>query len=89
MLTALGNETGELVQVVAVALGIGVVVERSVLIFTLIKLAGAAYLIVLGLRAVRDRRSLARMLDAAAAPPAVPDASSAKGSWSGCPTRRR
>jgi threonine/homoserine/homoserine lactone efflux protein len=68
VLTALGNEAGELVQVIAVALGIGVIVERSVLVFTIVKLAGAAYLIVLGLRAVRDRRSLALILDAAAEP---------------------
>jgi threonine/homoserine/homoserine lactone efflux protein len=68
VMTALGNEAGEFVQVIAVAFGIGVVVERSVLIFTIIKLAGAAYLIFLGVRTVRDRRSLARILDAAAAP---------------------
>jgi threonine/homoserine/homoserine lactone efflux protein len=68
VITALGNEAGEYVQVVAVAVGIGVVVERSVVVFTAIKLAGAAYLIFLGVRTFRDRRSLARVLDTAAAP---------------------
>jgi threonine/homoserine/homoserine lactone efflux protein len=68
VITAAGNEAGELVQAAAVALGIGVVVERSVLVFTAIKLAGAAYLIVLGVRAIRDRHLLARVLDEAASP---------------------
>ena len=68
VITALGNEAGELVQVAAVAFGIGVVVERSVLVFTALKLVGAAYLVFLGLRTFRDRRSLARVLDTAAAP---------------------
>jgi threonine/homoserine/homoserine lactone efflux protein len=66
--TAIGNEVGELVQVAAVAFGIGVVVERSLVVFTVVKLAGAAYLVILGLRAVRQRRSLERMLDAATTP---------------------
>jgi threonine/homoserine/homoserine lactone efflux protein len=66
--TAAGNEVGELVQVAGVAFGIGVVVERSAVVFTAIKLVGAAYLVILGVRAIRDPRSLARMLDAAAAP---------------------
>jgi threonine/homoserine/homoserine lactone efflux protein len=66
--TAVGNEVGELVQAAAVALGIGVVVERSVVVFTAIKLVGAAYLVILGVRAVRDRRFLVRMLDGAATP---------------------
>jgi threonine/homoserine/homoserine lactone efflux protein len=60
----LGGQIGVYVQVIAVALGIGALVERSVAIFTLIKLAGAAYLIYLGLQAVRHRRSLSAALDA-------------------------
>jgi threonine/homoserine/homoserine lactone efflux protein len=68
VMTAAGNEVGELVQVVGVAFGIGAVVERSAVLFTAIKLAGAAYMVILGLRAIRDRRSLGRMLDAAVTP---------------------
>lgn len=68
VITAAGNEVGELVQVAGVAVGIGVVVQRSVVLFTTIKLAGAAYLVLLGVRAIRDRRSLVRLLDGAAAP---------------------
>ena len=60
--TALGGQAGVYLQVVAVAFGVGVLVERSVAVFTVIKLAGAAYLIYLGVQAVRHRRSLAESL---------------------------
>lgn len=45
-----------------VALGLGVVLAQSVLLFTVVKFAGAAYLIYLGIQAVRQRkgRSAAR-----------------------------
>lgn len=56
--TVVGNTLGACVLVVAVALGVGSVVERSVLVFTLLKLAGAAYLVYLGVRAWRQRSSL-------------------------------
>jgi threonine/homoserine/homoserine lactone efflux protein len=63
--TAVGGQGGVYVQVSAVALGIGVLVERSAIVFTAIKLAGAAYLVYLGVQAVRHRRSLAEALGAA------------------------
>lgn len=53
--TVAGNTLGSCVLVVAVALGVGAVVERSVLVFTVLKLAGAGYLVYLGIRAVRQR----------------------------------
>ncbi|WP_436772872.1 LysE family translocator [Yinghuangia sp. YIM S09857] len=56
--TVVGNTLGAYVLVVAVALGVGSVVERSVLVFTVLKLAGAAYLIHLGVKAIRQRGSL-------------------------------
>ncbi|MFB4420036.1 LysE family translocator [Streptomyces sp. QL37] len=56
--TVVGNTLGACVLVVAVASGIGAVVERSVLVFTVLKLAGAAYLVYLGVRAWRERGSL-------------------------------
>jgi threonine/homoserine/homoserine lactone efflux protein len=65
--TAFGGEAGVYLQVVAVAFGVGVLVERSVAVFTVIKLAGAAYLIYLGVQAVRHRRSLAESLGVPAA----------------------
>ncbi|MEU1945329.1 LysE family translocator [Streptomyces sp. NPDC059474] len=56
--TVIGNTLGAYVLVVAVALGVGSVVERSAVVFTTLKLVGAAYLIHLGVKAVRQRRSL-------------------------------
>ena len=60
----LGGQIGVYAQVMAVAFGVGALVERSVAIFTVIKLAGAAYLICLGVQAVRHRRSLSAALEA-------------------------
>ena len=57
-----GNTVGVYVQVVAVAFGIGALVERSVMVFTIVKLGGAAYLIFLGVQAIRHRQKLAEML---------------------------
>ena len=54
LLTVVGNEIGLCVQIVAVAFGVGAVVERSAQILTVIKLAGAAYLVYLGVQAVRQ-----------------------------------
>lgn len=55
LLSVLGNTLGELVQVAAVAVGLGVVLTQSVVLFTVIKFAGAAYLVYLGIRAIRHR----------------------------------
>jgi threonine/homoserine/homoserine lactone efflux protein len=51
-LTTLGIGTGSLVWAVTSVLGIAVLLERSVIAFTLFKLAGAAYLGYLGLRSL-------------------------------------
>lgn len=53
--SVVGNEVGALVLAGAVALGIGTMVERSVLLFNVIKLGGAAYLVFLGARALLRR----------------------------------
>jgi threonine/homoserine/homoserine lactone efflux protein len=60
--TVLGNAAGAYLQVVGVALGVGAVLERSVLLFDVVKLAGAAYLVLLGVRALRARHGLAGVL---------------------------
>lgn len=62
--TVLGHFLGLMTQVVAVAAGIGVVVERSIVVFTVIKFAGAVYLVWLGFQAIRHRHRLAVALDA-------------------------
>ena len=56
--TVVGNTLGAYVLVVAVAFGVGSVVERSVVVFTALKLAGSAYLVYLGVKAWRKRGSL-------------------------------
>jgi threonine/homoserine/homoserine lactone efflux protein len=56
--TVVGNTLGAYLLVVAVALGVGSIVERSVVAFTVLKLVGAAYLVYLGVKAVRQRGSL-------------------------------
>jgi threonine/homoserine/homoserine lactone efflux protein len=68
--SVLGNEAGSLVLVALVAAGVGPLVARSALIFTALKLAGAAYLVFLGARAFLQRRrhALADAAAAAAAP---------------------
>jgi threonine/homoserine/homoserine lactone efflux protein len=60
--TVLGNAAGAYVQVMAVALGVGALIARSVLVFNVLKIVGAAYIVVLGVRAVRQRRRLADAL---------------------------
>jgi threonine/homoserine/homoserine lactone efflux protein len=66
--TVLGNCAGVYVQVAAVALGIGVIVERSAAVYNTIKLAGAAYLVWLGVKTFRNRRALALALGAPVPP---------------------
>lgn len=56
--TAVGNEAGLLVQVVLVAFGLGEVLARSLLIFSILKFAGALYLVYLGVQAWRRRKLL-------------------------------
>ena len=63
-----GNELGLCAQVVAVAFGAGAVVQRSAEVFMAVKWVGAAYIVYLGVRAVRHRRSMAEALAARAAP---------------------
>jgi threonine/homoserine/homoserine lactone efflux protein len=53
-----GNAVGAYVLVVAVAFGIGAVVASSAVAFTVLKLAGGAYLVYLGVRTWRQRASL-------------------------------
>jgi threonine/homoserine/homoserine lactone efflux protein len=59
LLSVLGNALGILPQVVAVALGVGVIVAQSIVVFTVVKLVGAAYLVYLGVQAIRHRNVVA------------------------------
>lgn len=66
--TVVGNAAGAYVQVIAVAVGLGALVQESIAVFTVIKLCGAAYLAYLGVQTFRHRRSLAAALYAPVEP---------------------
>ena len=53
--TVVGNSIGLLVIVAFVALGLGVVVQESIEVYTVLKLLGAVYLVWLGVQAIRHR----------------------------------
>lgn len=53
-----GNTLGLLVVMTLVALGLGAVVAESIVVFTVLKIVGAAYLVWLGVQAFRHRSGL-------------------------------
>lgn len=71
LLTVVGNAVGVYAQVAAVAFGFGAVVTASTTVFTAMKLAGALYLVYLGVQAIRRRAELAEVLRPDAVTPTV------------------
>ncbi|WP_454342676.1 LysE family translocator [Streptomyces canus] len=71
--TAIGNVLGSYLLVVAVAVGIGSLVERSVAFYLAVKLAGAPYLVFLGVQAFRHRGELKASAIASPSGPAQGD----------------
>ena len=65
--TVAGNARGFALQLVLVSIGVGSIVARSDAVFTTLKLLGAAYLVFLGVRNIRDRRALAALFAPVAA----------------------
>ena len=63
LLSVLGNALGLLVQIVGLAVGLGAVVAASAHAFTVLKLVGAAYVIYLGVQAIRHRGVARAALD--------------------------
>ena len=63
LLSVVGNETGMLVQTALVALGVGAIVAQSIVVLTVIKFAGAAYLVFLGIQAIRHRHDVAAPIE--------------------------
>lgn len=55
ILSVIGNASGVLVQGVAAAVGLGALVATSTTAFTVLKLVGAAYVVYLGVQAIRRR----------------------------------
>jgi threonine/homoserine/homoserine lactone efflux protein len=66
--TGAGHATGLLVQMILVAAGVGALLERSQRVFDVLKLAGAVYLVYLGMQAFRHRHELALASNRAEAP---------------------
>ncbi len=66
--SVIGNAVGVWAVAVCVALGIGVLLERSALAFMVLKYAGAAYLVWLGIQAIRKRRSVLHEMVGSAPP---------------------
>jgi len=62
LLTVVGNAVGLLIQSVLVAVGLGAVLAGSATAYTVVKLAGAAYLVYLGVTAIRNRGEVAATL---------------------------
>ena len=68
--TAAGHAAGNYVVAACVAIGLGSLLERSAQVFVAVKLAGAAYLVWLGIQAIRHRGSLADAMSSTAGSPA-------------------
>lgn len=58
LLTVLGGAVGSFVSAVAIAIGVGTLIQTSAIAFAILKYAGAGYLIYLGIRAIRHRGRL-------------------------------
>lgn len=58
ILTAWGNAAGTFCAAALAAVGLGALIQESALAFAVVKYAGAAYLIYLGVKALRDRKGL-------------------------------
>src|SRR5262245_48763064 len=69
LVSALGVHAGTLVHVVGAAAGLSALLMASATVFSAVKYLGAAYLIYLGIRRLRDRTTTLVSAHAAGAPP--------------------
>src|SRR6516162_3516337 len=65
--TVAGDASGFALQLLLVSIGVGSIVARSDAVFTTLKLLGAAYLVFLGVKNIRDRKALAALFAPAVA----------------------
>jgi threonine/homoserine/homoserine lactone efflux protein len=66
--TACGHAAGSFAVAACVAVGLGTLLQRSAEAFVIVKVAGALYLIWLGIHAIRHRKSLASTFAAVSVP---------------------
>jgi RhtB (resistance to homoserine/threonine) family protein len=64
IMSVLGIATGSLVHTTLAALGLSVIIAKSVLLFTIIKYAGAAYLLYMGYKMITDKSKLDTVITA-------------------------
>jgi threonine/homoserine/homoserine lactone efflux protein len=62
--SALGTAVGGMAHVVAAGVGLSAILMTSAVAFTIVKYAGAAYLIYLGIRILLERETLTEMVEA-------------------------
>lgn len=62
VLSVLGNAAGVGVQIISVALGVGVLVSSSPAVFGVVKIVGSAFLVYLGVEGIRHRKEFAEAL---------------------------
>ena len=71
LLSVVGNALGLVVQVAFVALGLGAIVAASAAAYTVLKLVGAAYVVWLGISAIRHRADARIALESPGQTPAA------------------
>ena len=64
IMSVLGIATGSLIHTTLAALGLSIIITKSVLLFTIIKYAGAAYLLYIGYKMITDRSRLDKVITA-------------------------
>jgi threonine/homoserine/homoserine lactone efflux protein len=68
LLSVVGNALGLVTQVFFVAIGLGAIVAASATAYTVVKLAGGAYVVWLGVQAIRNRSVARKAMAAGVAP---------------------
>jgi RhtB (resistance to homoserine/threonine) family protein len=58
IVSALGIATGSLVHTILAAFGLSIIIAKSILLFSIIKYAGAAYLVYMGIKMITDKTKL-------------------------------